>query len=169
MNANKHSTHQDFDVDDAPDLSMGDWPEKFSKVSVQCGGMPLFPPSELNDSDASTGYFLVRAMEGREQNLPVFFEGGVVAVGWSQVRFPDYDTADGLVEAVLDKYKKLYAEASPQYLGKRKNEIRRFKMMQKGTGLWSPMGRPSDWRQRLVKNCTMNAKPPALTWLISAG
>ena len=140
MNANKRSTDQDFDVDDAPDLSMSDWPEKLANVTVQHGGTPLIPPSETNDSGTSAGYFLVRAMDGREQDYSVFFEGGVVAVGWSQVRFPDYHNADGLVEAVLDKYKKLYAEVSPQYLGKRKNEIRRFKMMQKGDRVVVPYG-----------------------------
>ncbi|MDE0206455.1 MAG: restriction endonuclease [Candidatus Tectomicrobia bacterium] len=140
MNANKHSTHQDFDVDDAPDLSMGDWPEKFAKVSVQHGGSPLISPSELKDGDAGTGYFLVRAVEGGEQNLSVFFEDGVVAVGWSQVRFAEYFNADEVIEAVLEKYKGLYAEVTPQYLGKRKNEIRRFKMMRKGDRVVVPYG-----------------------------
>ena len=140
MNGNKHSTHQDFDVDDAPDLSMGDWPEKFAKATVQHGGPAPIASSEASDTDTNTGYYLVRAMEGREQDFSVFFEGGVVAVGWSQIRFPDYYNTDELIEAVLGEYKKLYAGVPPQYLGKRKNEIRRFKRMRKGDRVVVPYG-----------------------------
>ena len=37
MSKNKRLTPQDFDPDDAPDLSQGDWPKKFAKVPVRRG------------------------------------------------------------------------------------------------------------------------------------
>ena len=37
MNGSKHSTHPDFDRDDAPDLSANGWPEKFAKATVRRG------------------------------------------------------------------------------------------------------------------------------------
>ena len=44
MSEKKYSTLQDFDPDDAPDLSQGDWPEKFAKVPVRRGRPPLERP-----------------------------------------------------------------------------------------------------------------------------
>ena len=41
MNGNRHSTHQDFDQDDAPDLSENGWPEKFAKATIRRGRPPL--------------------------------------------------------------------------------------------------------------------------------
>ena len=37
MNENHDSTLQDSEPDTAPDLSTGDWPEKFAKVPVRRG------------------------------------------------------------------------------------------------------------------------------------
>ena len=44
MSENKHSTHQGFDRDDAPDLSGDDWPEKFSKATIRRGRPPVAKP-----------------------------------------------------------------------------------------------------------------------------
>ena len=44
MNGNKHSTHQGFDRDDAPDLSGDGWREKFANVTVRRGRPPLDKP-----------------------------------------------------------------------------------------------------------------------------
>ena len=44
MNGSKHSTHQGFDRDDAPDLSGDRWPEKFSKATVRRGRPPVAKP-----------------------------------------------------------------------------------------------------------------------------
>ena len=44
MNGSKHSTHQGFDRDDAPDLSGDGWPEKFSKAPVRRGRPPVAKP-----------------------------------------------------------------------------------------------------------------------------
>ena len=41
MKGSRHSTHPDFDQDDAPDLSTGGWPEKFAKAAVRRGRPPL--------------------------------------------------------------------------------------------------------------------------------
>ena len=44
MNGNRHSTHQGFDQDDAPDLSKNGWPEKFAQAAVRRGRPPLTKP-----------------------------------------------------------------------------------------------------------------------------
>lgn len=44
MNEKEGLTPEDYDPDDAPDLSTGDWPEKFSKVPVRRGRPPLENP-----------------------------------------------------------------------------------------------------------------------------
>ena len=44
MNVNRYSTDQDFDEDDAPDLSTDGWPEKFAKATVRRGRPPLTKP-----------------------------------------------------------------------------------------------------------------------------
>ena len=44
MNGNKHSTHQGFDRDDAPDLSRDGWPEEFAKATVRRGRPPVAKP-----------------------------------------------------------------------------------------------------------------------------
>ena len=44
MSGSKHSTHQGFDRDDAPDLSGDGWPEKFAKATVRRGRPPVAKP-----------------------------------------------------------------------------------------------------------------------------
>ena len=44
MNENEHSTHEDLDRDDAPDLSGGGWPEKFTNAAVRRGRPPIARP-----------------------------------------------------------------------------------------------------------------------------
>ena len=44
MSGKEHSTVPDSDRDDAPDLSRGDWPEKFAKARVRRGRPPLARP-----------------------------------------------------------------------------------------------------------------------------
>lgn len=44
MNGSRHSTHQDSEQDDAPDLSTDGWPEKFAKAAVRRGRPPLTKP-----------------------------------------------------------------------------------------------------------------------------
>ena len=44
MNANKRSTHHVSERDDAPDLSVDGWPEKFARSPVRRGRPPLAKP-----------------------------------------------------------------------------------------------------------------------------
>ena len=44
MNGNERSTARDSDRDAAPDLSRGDWPEKFAKATVRRGRPPIARP-----------------------------------------------------------------------------------------------------------------------------
>ncbi|MGA9825115.1 MAG: BrnA antitoxin family protein [Methylocystis sp.] len=44
MNASKKSTHQDFDIDDAPDLSTPEWQAKFAAAPVKRGRPPVEAP-----------------------------------------------------------------------------------------------------------------------------
>ena len=44
MSGKEPSTLQDSDPDDAPDLSGGDWPEKFARVAVRRGRPPSANP-----------------------------------------------------------------------------------------------------------------------------
>ena len=44
MNVNKRSTRRVSERDDAPDLSVDGWHEKFAKVSVRRGRPPLAKP-----------------------------------------------------------------------------------------------------------------------------
>ena len=44
MNGNERSTPRDFDPETAPDLSAGEWPEKFAKAPVRRGRPPLSSP-----------------------------------------------------------------------------------------------------------------------------
>lgn len=45
MPKNVNDTNLDFDPDDAPDLSQGDWPERFAKASVSVGRPPVPKPA----------------------------------------------------------------------------------------------------------------------------
>ena len=44
MNAKKRSTHDVSERDDAPDLSVDGWPEKFARLPVRRGRPPLARP-----------------------------------------------------------------------------------------------------------------------------
>ena len=44
MNGSDGSTAPDFDPDTAPDLSKGDWPEKFARAPVRRGRPPKARP-----------------------------------------------------------------------------------------------------------------------------
>ena len=44
MNGNERSTPRDFDPETAPDLSAGEWPEKFARARVRRGRPPVASP-----------------------------------------------------------------------------------------------------------------------------
>ena len=49
MNGNERSTPRDFDPETAPDLSAGEWPEKFAKAPVRRGRPPVASPQSVHD------------------------------------------------------------------------------------------------------------------------
>ena len=77
-------------------------------------------------------YYMVRAMESRDEDFEVFFNNNVVAVGWSKVNFKDYDSEDTLREAV---YNKCYAKSDKgnSFIGKKINEVLRFADIKEAT------------------------------------
>lgn len=50
--------------------------------------------------NTKTGYYMVRAMGQTEKDFNIFFEGNVVAVGWSKVVFSKVEDPETLVEQV---------------------------------------------------------------------
>lgn len=83
------------------------------------------------------GYYLVRAMSQSQSDFDVFFENNVVAVGWSKVDFSQFDDVDSLVNKVREKYYE-NGESAPQVIGKKKNEVRRFKGIKEGDRIVIP-------------------------------
>ncbi|KKL86639.1 hypothetical protein LCGC14_1942710 [marine sediment metagenome] len=70
--------------------------------------------------------YMIRAMRSAQEDFEVFFRNDVVAVGWSRVDFSAFESPDALVQAVEGEY---YSDGctAPQVVGKKKNEVRRFK------------------------------------------
>lgn len=82
-------------------------------------------------------YYMVRAMEQTERDFSVFFNNDVVAVGWSKVDFTSFNDLETLVEEV----KKIYYsdnKTAPQVIGKKINEVLRFKNIKKGDKIIIP-------------------------------
>ena len=67
-------------------------------------------------------YFMVRAMGSSENDFKVFFENNVVAVGWSEIHFNEFDTnSEELIEKV-----KISFEAVLLFVRKRVKQVPRF-------------------------------------------
>ena len=81
-------------------------------------------------------HYMVRAMTQQETDFEVFFERNVVAVGWSQVNFSQFD--NGLFNQILVAYPGLYTNATPQFLGRVTAQIERFKGMNIGDRIVVP-------------------------------
>ena len=81
--------------------------------------------------------YMVRAMDQSDAEYAVFFEQNVVAVGWSEVNFSSYEDIEKLVGAVKTEYYSDGKTAS-QVVGKKLNEVRRFKEMRTGGYLVIP-------------------------------
>jgi len=83
-------------------------------------------------------YFMVRAMSQTPDDFAVFFQNDkeVVAVGWSEVNF----SASAPESIVAQVYKTYYADGhvAPQVVGKKKNEVRRFKELKEGDRILIP-------------------------------
>ena len=82
-------------------------------------------------------YYLVRAMDSSIQSLDVFFKNEVVAVGWSEVNFTKFSVVDQLVSEVNRIYYTNSGTAA-SVIGKKRNEIRRFKGIRAGDRIVIP-------------------------------
>ena len=71
-------------------------------------------------------YYMIRAMESTQEDFEIFFGNSVVAVGWSRVDFSAYESPDELVKVVEAEYYR-DGRTAAQVVGKKKNEVRRFK------------------------------------------
>ncbi len=80
-------------------------------------------------------YLMVRAMTSQEIHFKEFFDNSIVAVGWSSVRFSDYDNPEDLREAVRKYY---YSEKSGPLVSKNLNECVRFKKIKTGDKIIVP-------------------------------
>ena len=72
-----------------------------------------------------------------QEDFEVFFRNNVVAVGWSRVDFTAFESPDELVQAIEDAY---YSDrrTAPSVVGKKKNEVRRFKGILEGDRIVIP-------------------------------
>ena len=91
----------------------------------------------MTDSNAPR-YYLVRAMGQSQEEYAAFFEGGVVAVGWSRVPLCDFDSVEEAVAVVSHQYLRRKA---PTTAGKKRNEVRRFLRMKVGDRIVVPVSR----------------------------
>jgi len=85
-------------------------------------------------------YYMIRAMTQSQKDFDVFFENNIAAVGWSKVNFNQFDNVDSLVKEVYETYYKSGSSA-PQVIGKKKNEVRRFKGIKRHDRLVIPFPR----------------------------
>ena len=76
-------------------------------------------------------YFMVRAMKSEDTDFDILFGENVIAVGWSDVNFTNYENSETLREAVRLK---CYASSkNPQsIITKKLNEVVRFKNIREG-------------------------------------
>lgn len=81
---------------------------------------------------------MVRPMGGGEDALALFLDHGIVAVGWSDTVFVDYQDVEDLVEAIAEYYDDA---TSPSVIGKKKNEVRRFCQISAGDRVVIPARR----------------------------
>lgn len=85
------------------------------------------------------GYFMVRAGCQSQEDFSIFFKNDkeVVAVGWSEVDFSASSQAELLVEQVVRAYY-VDGKVAPRVVGKKKNEVRRFKELKKDDRILIP-------------------------------
>jgi restriction system protein len=103
----------------------------------------LLHPSSFDDTHTLMGkrklkggglmaVWLIRAMAQADEDFKIFFKDGihdVVAVGWSDINFSTNPNTEALAQSVEKTY---YADGAtaPQVVGKKVNEVKRFKEMQ---------------------------------------
>src|ERR1700753_650157 len=72
-------------------------------------------------------YYMVRAMNSTQEDFDVFFKNNVVAVGWSDINFSDFDIQD--VDHLVSEVDKCYYASHDYFkpwVAKKLNEVRRF-------------------------------------------
>jgi len=82
-------------------------------------------------------YYLIRAMSQAQDDFDIFFNNNVVAIGWSEVDFTQFREGELLVAKVEEVYYE-NGDTSPQVVGKKKNEVRRFKGINSGDRIIIP-------------------------------
>lgn len=82
-------------------------------------------------------FYMVRAMHSTEEEFELFFRNNIVAVGWSEVDFTKFDTAQSLRDAIE---KRFYQADSwtPQTIGRNLNAVERFTQIKKGDYILVP-------------------------------
>lgn len=88
--------------------------------------------------ERTAGYFFVRAMGQSEAEFAVFFDKGVVAVGWSAIDFTAYPIPDSVAAAVEAHYYPPGTEVAATVRGKKLAEVQRFKSMRPGDRVLVP-------------------------------
>lgn len=82
-------------------------------------------------------YYMVRAMSQSLAEFDVFFKKSVIAVGWSKVNFSSISDPEQVVKKAAEVYYS-NTQAAQQVVGKKRNEIRRFKRIQSGDRILVP-------------------------------
>lgn len=75
-------------------------------------------------------YFMVRARDSTEEIFSLLQKNSSVAIGWSRVRFCDYQL-DYIVDEIAKEYYS-HTNKAPQVIGKKLNEVKRFKSIKAG-------------------------------------
>jgi predicted Mrr-cat superfamily restriction endonuclease len=78
-------------------------------------------------------YLMVRAMSSSQADFDIFFKNSVVAVGWSEINFSEFDKER--IEHLLGSVEKEYYNSEgilPQVIGRQLNQVRRFHNINKG-------------------------------------
>ena len=85
---------------------------------------------------SNTKYFFVRAMRQEEEHFDVFFGNEVVAIGWSDFNFSEFDDPEVLVSQIREL--PYNAELDPRSVGRTMNQIRYFKQLSEGDKIIVP-------------------------------
>ena len=78
-------------------------------------------------------YLMVRAMHSSQADFNIFFKNSVVAVGWSEIDFSEFDKEG--IEHLLGSVEEEYYNSDdilPQVVGRQLNQVRRFHNINEG-------------------------------------
>lgn len=105
MNEKEEDTPEIYDPDDAPDLSQGDWPEKFSKVPVRHGPPPIEELMAERDRSASRSVDPEGASSPSKDDGPEKITRVLVRRGRPPLEKPKVSTTIRLSRDVIDYFK----------------------------------------------------------------